>query len=142
MNDLPAVVELTDLKTGRLAQLLASEEGPRSRYDRHLDTLFVLFTDPREEHVVHYVDDKVAVLYNPDTLEVIGFQIESFERRFLGDERTKRWRFSETGLAIQGFELEFYFVRPDPLGWVREFWPAVSEQARRRAVTLQVPVPA
>lgn len=43
----------------------------------------LLFVPPDTETIVHYLDDHVGVLYLPDSLEIVGLQIENFERSFL-----------------------------------------------------------
>lgn len=49
-------------------------------YDSESD---MLIAAPATESVVHYIDEHLALLYDPDTLEVAGFQIEAFCHSFL-----------------------------------------------------------
>lgn len=50
------------------------------RYDSESD---MLIAAPATESIVHYVDERLALLYDPDTLEVVGFQIEALCHSFL-----------------------------------------------------------
>lgn len=43
----------------------------------------VLFVSPEQETVVHYIDNHMAVLYEPDSREIVGFQVEAFESAFI-----------------------------------------------------------
>lgn len=52
-------------------------------YDRDLDTLFIYRRAKPDLAVCHYLEDGVYALYDPATFQVLGFQIEEFERLFV-----------------------------------------------------------
>lgn len=52
-------------------------------YDRQLDTLHIKLDISARLHVAHYLDAGVYALFDPDTMEVIGFQVEDWRRIFL-----------------------------------------------------------
>lgn len=68
-------------------------------FDRMSDDLFLLFIKSSEEHVVHYIDENVAVLYKPDTYDVVGIQIDNFEAEFskVYFSKDKEWKFANKG---------------------------------------------
>jgi hypothetical protein len=53
------------------------------KYDPDFDALMVLLVSPETETIAHYLDTHVAFLYEPETKEIVGIQIEAFERTFL-----------------------------------------------------------
>lgn len=79
--------------------------NPLVRYDDRADMFMLLFTSPEQETVVFYADRQVGLLVNPDTMEVVGLQIEAFKKRFLGEHESlqREWRLSETGLELKEF---------------------------------------
>lgn len=68
-------------------------------FDQIMDDLFLLFIDTKEEHIVHYIDDNVAVLYKPYTYDIIGIQIDSFQSEFSKTYNSKEneWKFINKG---------------------------------------------
>jgi hypothetical protein len=92
------------LKTTLLATL-AHDHRLRAyvSYDRDFDALMLLFVPLETEHIVHYLDDQVALLYQPETLEIVGLQIEDFERRFVPEHETVSgvWHLSEADLKLE-----------------------------------------
>ena len=52
-------------------------------YDPELDTLYIHLDAFGDLHVAHYLDDGVYALFDPETMQVVGFQVENFERVFL-----------------------------------------------------------
>lgn len=75
------------------------------RYDDRADSFMLLFVPPEQETVVFYADRHVGLLINPETMEVVGLQIEAFKKRFLLDHDSleREWRLSETGLDLKDF---------------------------------------
>ena len=80
--DLQTLVSTSSLKTKKLARL-AKAENLRFHYDEYVDMLMILFVPPETETVAHYIDEHVAVLYESRTKEIVGLQIESFQKGFL-----------------------------------------------------------
>lgn len=95
MTDMHRLVPTDSLKITRLAE--AGKGRAYLHYDPVFDALMILFVSPDTETVVHYVDDHVALLYEPETREVVGLQVEAFERSFVPrhDAVRRVWRLSE-----------------------------------------------
>lgn len=136
------LVETKELKTSYLSTKLRNTENVQTfiRHDDDLDTVFILFVDPSTETVTHPVDDYTALLYDPETLEVVGVTIESFEKGFLGRQSHRVWQLSEAGLIFErGTDLAFRFDRGSP-GWDRKTLQVKSKTPNYHEV--DVPVPA
>ena len=75
-------------------------------YDSRSDDLILMLVPPTVETVIHYVDDTVALLYEPLTLEVVGFQVDAFQHSFLEQHSSleSAWRLSETGVELDDIE--------------------------------------
>jgi len=91
------LIETSSLRTKTLGEKAKNKEMPIVRYDREFDSFMLLFVPPMTETVVHYVDDHVALLYEPESREIVGLQIEDFVRSFLPNHASlqKIWRLSE-----------------------------------------------
>jgi len=104
MAYLPPLVQLSELKTTLIRNLVAHHQEQMSLfYDDSFDTLIVRFV-PRDQHTVVYnVDDNVAFLVLAESLEIVGFQIEDFERQFLPnhDAALRLWQLRETGEPLE-----------------------------------------
>ena len=56
-------------------------------YDRQLDTLFLfLGGGPAPQSVACYLRDGVYALFDPETMQVVGFQVEEWQALFLKKE--------------------------------------------------------
>jgi hypothetical protein len=73
------------------------------KYDPVFDALIILLVSPQTETVVHYVDQHVGLLYTPDDLEIVGLQVEAFERSFLPqhDSLQRVWRLSDASAELK-----------------------------------------
>jgi hypothetical protein len=108
MAGIEPLISTDQLKTTRLAKLAVDgshHPAPTVKYDGNFDALFILFVQPEEETVVHYVDDYVAFICEAESLEIIGLQIEAFERAFLPKHATleRTWRLSDSGVKVTNF---------------------------------------
>ena len=86
-------------------------------YDPEFDSLILLFVDPNKETIVHYVDDHVALLYEPATKEVVGIQVEAFQKAFIKqyDSVAKAWKLQENCEDINDLgDLVLAFERQKP----------------------------
>jgi hypothetical protein len=106
MDETKHLVSTENLRTTLIEQL--AKEGRQSlfvKYDSAFDALIVLVVSPELETVVHYVDDHVALLYLPDTLEIVGLQVEDFEYSFVPQHEalSRLWRLSDTGIKLDNF---------------------------------------
>ena len=53
-------------------------------YDRQLDTLFLFLGDgPAPQSVACYLRDGVFALFDPESMQVVGFQVEEWQATFL-----------------------------------------------------------
>jgi hypothetical protein len=80
-------------------------QGGFFRYDPDFDALMILAVSPDTETVVHYIDDHVGLLYDPDTLRVVGIQVEGFRRSFLPKHAAvqRAWRLTQPCEKIRDF---------------------------------------
>jgi hypothetical protein len=118
MAGIEHLIATSQLKTNILGQL-AKEQRHRLfiNYDREFDALMLLFVSPEIETVVHYVDDHVGLLYEADTLEIVGMQVEAFEHSFLSAHENVRriWRLRDVGVTVEDFgDIVFAFERIKP----------------------------
>jgi len=52
-------------------------------YDPELDTLYLFLAAEPQPSIAYYTDEGCYMLYDPDSLEIIGLQIENWVRVFL-----------------------------------------------------------
>jgi hypothetical protein len=75
------LVSIGKLKTNLL------KENPFMRYvcyDKDNDTMLVQIVPPDHETVVHFLeDDNVALLYEAKSKEIVGIQVEDFQKTFV-----------------------------------------------------------
>jgi hypothetical protein len=102
MAGIKRLIETGKLKTNRLRAATSTY----SDYDEDFDALILLVVSPDTETVVHYLDDEphIALLYEPESLEIVGVQIEDFVLSFIPwlKATNREWKLSE----ILGIELE------------------------------------
>ena len=103
MDTIERLINTDDLITSRLIRNLDREQGKFMYYDPVSDILLLTITPPTTESVVHYIDDHVALLYEPESLEVVGFQVEAFEHSFMPEHETLKavWRLSDANVALE-----------------------------------------
>jgi hypothetical protein len=103
--ELEPLISISELKTNIIEEHMNSKKFPSVSYDNVLDALILLFVQDTEM-AVHYInDDYVALLYDPESLEIIGLQIENFEYSFLPDhdEVERVWRLSDVDKKFENF---------------------------------------
>ena len=76
----PVTFEIPELN---LDPLLEHPETLTTRYDQNLDTFFVHVGPQARPGVSLYLNDEIYIRYDPQTGEVIGLQVENWERVFL-----------------------------------------------------------
>ena len=62
--------------SGKLKTTLLHQQDPHDAtmsYDEELDTLYIHLDVPARLHVACYLDDGVYALFDPDTMEVVGY---------------------------------------------------------------------
>ena len=85
MASLKPLIQLTDLRTNFVAHVAANkpEKDLHVNFDPDLDELLVLLVPKDEEYSVYFIDQYIGLLYQPDSLEIIGVMVENFEQGFL-----------------------------------------------------------
>jgi hypothetical protein len=86
MAGIEPLVQTSELKTNRLSGSAAQAGANRVHafhYDDLVDAVTILLIQPDEGVVAHYIDDHVGLLYEEDSLEVVGLKIDAFEKVFL-----------------------------------------------------------
>jgi hypothetical protein len=140
MANLERLIQTSELKTTRLTN--AAESGKRQRifdfrYDDECDTLLILVLQPLEGTIVHYVDDHIGLLYEEESLEVVGLRIEAFEKAFLplhsGVQRV--WNSAITLPDVGQLVVSFERIRPAVVReLVKETQEALGYPGERLAV--------
>jgi hypothetical protein len=100
------LIDTSQLKIGLLAQLARDKHSPLVvHYNSDFDAFMLLVVSPETETVVHYVDDHVAFLYHPDTLEIVGLQVEDFRHSFVTNHEAVRrvWELGATNAELHDF---------------------------------------
>jgi hypothetical protein len=101
--------KLTTLLSAKLkvSKLTHPGEIAYLRYDDSFDALTLMLVSPSQsqETIVHYVDSNMGLLYDPETYEVVGFQIEAFEKSFVPMHANvgKAWKLSGDDLTSKDF---------------------------------------
>jgi len=90
-------VDTHSLKMNLWKEAARKNAAPYFYANRRIDVVMVMVVDPRTPKVVHFVDDHVALLYQEDSREVVGFRIEGFEKGFLPKYASlqKVWKLSD-----------------------------------------------
>ena len=103
--DRPTVERLVETASLRTSQLKTQIEyaTPSMHYNSDSDILMLMYVPPSVETVVHYIDEHVALLYDPETHQVVGFQIEAFQRSFLPQHTSveSAWKLGDLGQELQ-----------------------------------------
>jgi hypothetical protein len=79
-----------------------------------------MFVSPETDTAVHYVDKNVALIFNIESKEVVGIQVEDFEKVFLPVHAAlnRAWRLSNIigSKQIQDFgEIAIVFEEAKPI---------------------------
>lgn len=92
MDELKSLLDPSQLKTNLLQQRPVFID-----YDERADIFRIFFDNPRQRNVVHYLDDYVGVLFSPESMDIIGIQVEFFNRTFVNRHQSirKSWKLSE-----------------------------------------------
>ena len=111
-------IRLDQLKTSLWRNANKEKQQPQFSYEDEIDTLFMYFISNKSAPVVtHYLDQNVAVLFNADSNEIVGFSIEGFERSFSSKySPSNLWRMSRLGVRINGLkEFTFCVMKEDEI---------------------------
>jgi hypothetical protein len=118
MATINRLVRTKDLKMTLFEKLSKNQQLPLNfNYDPEFDSLILLFVDPNKETIVHYVDDHIALLYEPTSKEVVGIQVEAFQKAFIKqyDSVARVWKLQENCEEINDLgDLVLAFERQKP----------------------------
>lgn len=106
MAEIERLVETKSLKTARLMAAISQKHPCYLLYDGVSDELLLQFVSPETMTIVHYVDEQMALLYDPDSMEIVGFQVEAFPKSFLPQHPSMRrvWRLRDAGVQMEDME--------------------------------------
>ncbi|MBN1819171.1 MAG: hypothetical protein JW833_00560 [Prolixibacteraceae bacterium] len=79
MAEIEQLIDMKELKLAKVKSWINGNENYSARYDDRLDTLYIMFTNSDSVTIVHHLDENLALIYLPDTLEVVGVQIEDLK---------------------------------------------------------------
>ncbi len=119
MAGIEALVRTSELKTNRLSSSGSKAEAKHVHsihYDDLADTLTILLIQPHDSVVVHYLDDHVGFLYEDKSLEIVGLQVDAFEKGFLPKSRSiqRVWMGAEYEGVKDFGQLSIAFERAEP----------------------------
>ena len=74
---LPSLKNVKDIKFSFIKSLIEEKYVPiKMSYDSVAKIMTMYFADVEGEMIVHYISDNMALVYDMDTSECIGFQLE------------------------------------------------------------------
>lgn len=89
MAGIEPLMSIDELKMDRL-QREGRAEPFLVRYHNGLDALIIYMIESENSPVVFYLDENLGVLLDPKTKEIVGLQIEGFQKSFLPRHTTVR----------------------------------------------------
>jgi len=100
MDEIKQLVKTNQLKTSFLSSLPAGSKL-FFHFDDLSDTLMLMFVPLETQTIVHYLDRYVSILYTPNKYEIVGLQIEDFDKEFVPmySELQKEWCLSHFGIS-------------------------------------------
>ena len=77
MEQLTPLIDTNDLRSGLMRDAMRQDEPPhRVVFDSDCDSLTLLWVSNDLPKVTHFLDDNVALLFEPESLMVVGYYIE------------------------------------------------------------------
>ena len=108
IQQLEPLITTDELKTSRLIENIDQNKAKYLFYDNVSDILTLLIDPPSKSviTVVHYIDQHVGLIYDLDSMEVVGFQVDAFEHSFmpLNEDLAAIWRLSDTDVELENLE--------------------------------------
>lgn len=97
MAEIESLISLNQLHWDYLLNQARTSGGVQMRYDDDADMFLLLFVSLEPETVVYYLDDHIGLLVDPETMNVVGLQIEAFKHSFLPNHGAVDyvWRLSD-----------------------------------------------
>ncbi len=138
---LERLVQTSELKTTIWKRSADKSSRPLFAYNNRVDTITLLVTGQREPTIAHYIDDHVALLYQPDTLEVIGVRVEAFKRSFLPmyARLEKAWKLSDQCSELEDLGDLIIAVKKQEHIMATEVSKITSQIAETKGLALPVP---
>ena len=136
-----------DLKLSLLQKMAAGNQHVINMYyDSPADTLLFLFASQDTPTIAHYIDEHVALLYQPENNEVVGIQVEDFQASFVNEyvNVQKAWKLSESckDSNIQDLgDISIVFERQKPV-IAREVARVTKDILSQKGSSRRHPVPA
>jgi len=106
MAGISTLADTKELGTSRWKEVIEQNSSTTYlSYNERVDVLTLLIVPPNTPKIVHYLDEHVAFLYGPETKQVIGLRIGSFERRFLPkySDLKEVWKLGEVEIHLNDF---------------------------------------
>jgi len=123
------LIQLKNLKTKRITKF--SGGMVYIRYDAVIDAFYLMVAPPATETAVYHLDDQIGLIFEPETREVVGFQIEAFQRVFAG----KHAALMESLAAEESANVFTAMTRQKPL-IVRNIVTASAPALKKRNITI------
>lgn len=103
-------------------------------FDEFADILRIYLLPGCSETVVHYLDENMGLLYDPNTLMVVGFHIEGFTCSFLKKNPSiaKSWTNTKQSTTSKNI----FEMREERVEIETPFFMEVSQASKRKIPTL------
>lgn len=142
MAEIKRLVETSQLNTKQwMNNIVEGKQKSVFYYNPEVDAFTLLFDDPAKPRVVHYIDEHVALLYEPDTLEIVGVRVEAFERAFLPQyaRLEKTWNLKDKQVKLTDlWDLTITVQMNQPIV-TKEISKITHTIAKKRGLELPVP---
>ncbi|HLE41412.1 MAG TPA: hypothetical protein VI956_07895 [Nitrospirota bacterium] len=113
-------------------------------YDNEADELVIMLISPDTETTVHYVDKNVGILFQPDNLEIVGLQVEGFQKSFIPSHNSLQdaWKLSSSkGVPLDNLGDLSMFIREKQITFalkvIRASKPVLGKPAKKLEEALE-----
>ena len=69
------------LDVSRLQEKMDSGQVDFTHYDSDKDAFYLFVEKPNDDTSAHYINDSTALLYDPQSLKVVGMQVDSVRKK-------------------------------------------------------------
>ena len=132
------LMDVKSLKTNIWSSNIKQKMMPEVFYDKHNDTLTMVFAQTEGRILLHYVDYFVGLLFRYADREIVGIQIDSFSRRFfpIHAQENKGWCLSNSGVQINGEDFTI-FCKTDNRSVVEKVTTITSDIVKKDGIPLE-----
>jgi hypothetical protein len=136
------LIDTKELHTNLWRDAFKRHVWTRFFYNERVDSISILIVDPTSQKIVHYLDDYVALYYEPESMEVIGLRIEAFQHSFLPKyaELEQVWRMTDVCDNLEDFGDLQIVVRKQERRMTTELSRITHMIAEQQGLELPVPV--